>query len=53
VQHNEKADRIKREEREKIDSMNWMSIKTTETTSFLSKLTTGSLLEATKYQTIG
>jgi hypothetical protein len=37
AQHNEKADWIKREEREKIDSMNWMSIKTTETTSFLSK----------------
>jgi hypothetical protein len=46
VQHNEKADWIKREEKEKIDSMNWMPIKTTETTSFLSKLTTGSLLEA-------
>jgi hypothetical protein len=37
VQHSEKADWIKREEKEKIDSMNWMPIKTTETTSFLSK----------------
>jgi hypothetical protein len=35
--NNNKADRIQREEKEKIDSMNWMPIKTTETTSFLSK----------------
>jgi hypothetical protein len=32
VQHNEKADWIKREEKEKTDSMNWMPIKTTATT---------------------
>jgi hypothetical protein len=37
VQHNEKEDWIKRAEKEKIRSMNWMPIKTTETTSFLSK----------------
>jgi hypothetical protein len=37
VQHNEKAHWIKREEKEKTDSMNWMPTKTTETTSFLSK----------------
>jgi hypothetical protein len=37
VQHNKKADWIKRVEKGKIDSMNWMPIKTTETTSFLSK----------------
>jgi hypothetical protein len=37
VRHNEKADWIKREEKEKIDSMNWMPIQSTETTSFLSK----------------
>jgi hypothetical protein len=37
VQHNEKADWIKREEKEEIDSMNWIPIKTAETTSFLSK----------------
>jgi hypothetical protein len=48
-----KADWIKREEKEKINSMNWMPVKTTETTSFLAKTRTASLLEATKYQTIG
>jgi hypothetical protein len=37
VQHYEKADWIKREEKGKIDSMNWMPIKTIETTSFLLK----------------
>jgi hypothetical protein len=37
VQHNEKVHWIKREEKEKIYSMNWMPIKTTETTLFLSK----------------
>jgi hypothetical protein len=37
VQHNEKADWINREDKEKINSMNWMPMKTTETTSFLSE----------------
>jgi hypothetical protein len=37
LQHNEKADWIKREEKEKTDSMNWMPTKTTETTSLFSK----------------
>jgi hypothetical protein len=37
VQHNEKAHWIKGEQKEKNYSMNWMPIKTTETTSFLSK----------------
>jgi hypothetical protein len=32
VQHNEKADWTTREEKEKIDSTNWMPIKSTETT---------------------
>jgi hypothetical protein len=36
VQHNEKAN-WRKKRREKNDSMNWMPIKTTETTSFLSK----------------
>jgi hypothetical protein len=55
VKHNEEAEWIRREEREKeeTNNMNWIPIGTTETTSFLSKLTTGSLLESIRYQIIG
>jgi hypothetical protein len=38
--------------RKKMNNMNWMPIRTMETTSFLSKLITGSLLEVIKYQTV-
>jgi hypothetical protein len=55
VKHNEEAEWIRREEREKEETtnMNWIPIGTTEITSFLSKTTTGSLLESIKYQIIG
>jgi hypothetical protein len=38
VQHNEKAEWIRREEKGKINNMNWMPIRTMETTSYLSKV---------------
>jgi hypothetical protein len=37
IQHNEKAEWIRREEKGKINYMNWMPIRTTETISCLSK----------------
>jgi hypothetical protein len=46
-------DKKRREKEKKTNSMNWIPIGTTETTSLLSKLTIGSLLESIKYQIIG
>jgi hypothetical protein len=38
VQHNKKAESIRREEKEKINNKNWMPIRTMKTTSILSKI---------------
>ena len=37
VQHNERAEWIRREERRKISNMDWVPIRTMETTSFFVK----------------
>jgi hypothetical protein len=50
TQHNEKEEWIKIEERRKISNIDRGPIKIMEITSFLSKLTTGNLLEILKYK---
>ena len=68
AQHNERAERIRREQKRKASYMGWMPIQITEITSYLQhgeslrtrlilhiclKLTIGNLLEVIKYKITG
>jgi hypothetical protein len=51
--HNEKAEWIRKEGKEKIRNMNWTLLRVTKTTSFLSVIRDWESSESDKYQTIG